>query len=494
MDEGPEAEAEEQGGGGFNPELIRSYVQFGRTALKAHRLMIGLVVFVGVALTTLVSMYIPRTYSCLVTLMAVENAVLDPNGGARPLAGAEGLIMRHENLEALIKATKLTDVYEARRPPLLRLKDSVMQSLRGKMDKKTLMGVLVGTLESRITVEVKDGILSIEVEWSDAETCAELAEAAKDEFLRLRHRAEISAFQEKMAILDSHASQLRKEIEDLAAQTRTLLEARAEEVQRSGIDTPNVRPRTLSTIAPSRKAPAADERIPEMRERLASLKQQLSAAEGARSSRIAGEQAKLDELKLRFTPSHPQVITQAERVAIASDVPSELALLRSDVADMEAQLRQREGLNQVAAGGGAVVGRANAAEAAAKTELLPADIVRLLEREDVDPALSAQMSGAVVRYSDLMDGVRASKIALDTAQAAFNHRYQVVIPVEVPAGPIKPKIGIIIAAGLFLSLLIGLALPIVIELRRGLLVERWQVASFQLEVLGDLRLPERNDP
>ena len=489
-----ENDGEEQGGGaGFNPEVLRSYLKFARAALKARRAISAILIVSVLALTGLTVKYFPKTYSCTTSLMAVENAVLDQNGGSRPLVAAQGLLLRHENLEQLIKDTNLVETYSKRRPPLLALKDKVSAALRGKMDRKTTTAVLVGTLETRLKVEVKDSVLEITADWNDPVTCAELATAIRDEFLKLRHTAEISAFQEKIEILDVHATELRTEIGALAEQMKSALAARAEEVVR---DNDKKAADDDKAPAPRRTASAAkpagpDEATVELKKRLAEAKQQLSVAEGIRSQRIAAEQAKVDDLKLRFTPSHPQVITQEERLAMASDVPSQLALLRSDVADLDAQVRQREGLAPAPKHSATAV--TPEARHAASTALLPADILRLLEREDVDPALGAQMSSAVMRYSSLMDGVRGSKLALDTAQAAFKHRYQVVIPAEEPRYPTKPKPAIIIGVGAFLALLLALIVPILLELRRGVIVERWQVDLLQLPVLGELKLPPKSN-
>jgi hypothetical protein len=118
--------------------------------------------------------------------------------------------------------------------------------------------------------------------------------------------------------------------------------------------------------------------------------------------------------------------------------------------------------------------------------------MKLLARDDSDPALTAQITGAIVRYGTLRDEVRAGKISLDTAQAAFNHRYKVVVPVEIPNKPIKPKPALLIGVGLFVSLLLALALPILQQLRAGTLVEYWQVHHLQLPVLGELKLPPRS--
>jgi len=497
MSDETEEVGEESSGPSFNPEILRSYLTFAKNAIRAHRVLIGIIVVVGVVLTGLVVKYIPRTYSCTTVLMTVENQVLDGASGGRPLVGAEGLMMRRENLEELIKETDLVHKYYPRRPPLLRAKDRAMQSLFGPLSDKVVTAILVGTLESRLMVAAKNDTLEIRVDWNDPATTAELARAAQDGFLKIRHRAEISAFQEKMGILDTHAAKMREEIDALAEQMKAALEAKAADLTKSNKPASGATKSAAAAtpvFAPRPRAAVTDEQLPELREKLAAQKAKLLAMENDRSQRISAERSKLDELKLHLTPNHPQVITQQERLQAAQDVSSDLALLRSEVADMEVQIRQRDAMAKTgplgptrSLGGGA------SAAAGASAEMLPADIIRLLESTDVDPALSAQMSGAVVRYASLRDEVRGAKLALDTAQAAFNHRYQVVIPVEEPTKPLKPALPVVAIAGLALSLLIAFALPVLLELKRGVLVERWQLEHLQFPVLADLRLPERTD-
>jgi hypothetical protein len=411
--------------------------------------------------------------------------VLDSDRGPKPLAGAKSLIMRHENLEALVRQTDLIKKFRERRPPLMALKDRAIELIAGRFDDKVMTAILVGTIESKITIETEDDNLSIAVEWSDGNTAAELAQAVQDGFLRIRHKAEISAFQEKMAILDNHAGKMRDEIEALAVQLNAAASAQAEQAAKN---VPAAAPRTATTVRTTKSAkPAVDGQLPELRERLVALKAKLSAAESERSGRMATEQGKLDELKLKLTPSHPQVITQEERLAMASQVSSELALLRSEAADLESQIRQRDAMvkSGQAVPSSVTVSTAGAADA----QPLSAGVAMVLSSDDGDPALRAQLSGAVVRYGSLRDDVRAAKLALDTAQAAFNHRYQVVIPVEVPGKPSKPNMVAVILAGLVLSLLVAFIIPIVIELRRGVLTEYWQVDAFKLPVLAELHLP-----
>lgn len=344
---------------------------------------------------------------------------------------------------------------------------------------------MVQTLEAKMKINVKESVLEITIEWSDPETTAALAEALKDEFLKLRHYAEVSAFQDKIGIFDTHSAQMREEIAALAEQMKSTLAARAADATGEPAK-PGAPRRTV--VRTTRPKVVVDEVAADNKKKLADARQRLAQEEGARAARMAAEQAKLDELKLKFTPSHPQVITQQERLANAADVPPSLAVLRSEVADLEGLAKQREGLAETSQSVTAVT---TEARAAASTVPLSTDVLKLLEREDVDPALGAQMSTAVLRYSSLMNDVRGAKLALDTAQAAFKHRYQIVLPVEIPEAPIRPKPWLIVLGGLVISLLLSLLVPIVLELRRGVLEDRWQIEKLQLPVLGELHLPAK---
>jgi uncharacterized protein involved in exopolysaccharide biosynthesis len=480
----------EGGGGGFRVELIQSYLAFAKRALRARWVLGAAALIVGVGLTFLAVKYLPRTYSCTTVMMAQGSSVLDGQNSGNPLAGAEDIIARHENLEWLIRDTGLVKTSAERRPPLLKLKDRIVAAIFGEMDDKTRAASLVGTLESKIYVETEKGDLSIKVTWSDPLTATELAEAARQSFLKARHQAEISAFEDKMSILDAHATKLRDDIGVLVqqlkeardAQTAKGAEARKANAAASGASTD-------ATPAPVRIAPrrssGSDPQIPVLKEKLTTLKAKLAARDADREQRIREEQAKYDDLKLRLTTSHPSVVLQKERVAIASQVPSEVMLLQAEIKNIEGEIAQRDAVARQNgdSGGGAGIRRAGG------TETLPAEVTEFLERDNMDPALSAQLSGAVMTYGSLRNDVFSTRVNLDTAQAAFQHRYQVIVPAQVPDKAEKPKIPVVVAGGLVVSLLLALLLPILAELRVDIIRDRWQAEHIQLPVLAELRLP-----
>ena len=486
----------EGGGGGFRPELIKSYLAFARRALRTGWRLTAIVLVVGVSLTVAAAKYLPRTYSCLTVMMVQGTGILDGRDGQYALAGAEDIIVRKENLEGLVRDIDLVHKAPQRRPPLLRLKDRIVASLFGEMDEKIRRQSLIGTLQTKIAVSTEKGDLGIKVEWSDPVTAMELAEAARLSFLKARHSAEISAFEDKMAILDGHAGSLREDIGAQVQQLKTLREEQRARQRQERSDARNAASPSASAsagiaAAPApvvlRRAPAEpDAQVPALKAKVAELKGKLAVFNADRERRIREEQSKYDDLKLRLTTSHPSVVIQRERIGIASQIPSDVTLMQAEIKDLEGEIGQREAMARQ--GGTDIVG-GGGSRRAASADPLAAEVTDMLERDNIDPASSAQLSGAVAQYGSIRTDLFATRVQLDTAQAAFNHRYQVIIPAEVPTKADKPKMAAVIGGGLVFSLLLALLLPIFKELRQGVIRDRWQVEHIQLPVLAELRLP-----
>lgn len=472
--------------GASQAELLREYLGFARSEIAARWRVSAAIVAIGITLTVAVAVYWPRTYVCSTVLMALGTTVLDTRDGTNALAGASDLIMRNENLEGLVRDVGLIEK-ASRRPPILRLKDRLIVSLFGEMNEKTKVAALLGTLEQKIDVSTEKGDLTIKVEWSDPFTASDIAGAARESFVKARHNAEMSAFDEKMSILEGHATKLRDEVGTLAEQLRAardkqLAEARDKRAQANKASAAPDAP----AVQVVRRTIEPDAQLPELRDKLSTLKAKLAVLEADRDRRLREEQAKFEEMKLRLTPSHPEVVTEGERVAMLSQVPSDVALMRAEMKDLEGLIQQREGFARQGSEFGV---RSAGASRNGTPDLLPPDITDLLERDNLDPALSAQLSGAVTKYGSLRGDILSTKIDLDTAEAAFGHRYQIIVPAEPPNKPSKPKVGAIVAGGLLFSLLIAVALPILAGLRSGIMTDRWQVQHLQLPVLAELRLP-----
>src|SRR5262245_28363759 len=97
-------------------DLLTSYLAFGGRALRKRRTLAA-VVFVAVAGITILAVSIwPKTFHCESRLMAQRNDVLVPHGGGDPLQGASDVILRHDNLEAIVKQLELVQSWDTHRP------------------------------------------------------------------------------------------------------------------------------------------------------------------------------------------------------------------------------------------------------------------------------------------------------------------------------------------------------------------------------------------
>ena len=488
-------------------ELLWSYLAFGARALKRRRLL-SLLVFLGVAAVTVAAVVLwPRTYHCEMKLTAQRNEVLAPRngGGTDALRGAAEAITRHENLQAIVKQTDLVRNWELRRPPILKLKDAVLGLFRGPTSEADKAAMLVATLETRLSITPADPALSIGVDWPDAQMAARLVETAEQNFLETRHVAEVSTVAEYISILEGHAAKLREEIDTLADQMTKMREERVNQAGANAqADAPPAGADTKGPAAPgarrtqTRTRLGGEEDLPRLKVMLETKQAAIRQFEDDRKRRVADLQAKLNEVKSRFTPAHPAVVDLEQQLATMSAETPQVTMLKAEVDQLEGEIKQRtnayiegaprpDGATMGAAGANPAAGPGGAPQAG----LLPTELMQLLHftPEGLDPAVGAQFRYAVSKYSTVRDQISTARIDLDTAQAAFKYRYKVVTPAEVPTKPIKPKVPVILGGGLFLALLLALLAPVALELRRGKIVEQWQVAQLDLPVLAELRFP-----
>lgn len=485
-------EEDETGGGqgGASVELLKSYLAFAARAVRARLLLSLGVVLVGLVLSGLAATYYPRSFLCTTVIMGQGNQVLEGWNASSPLfPGAAALITRNENLEAIIRETGLVKKFKERRPPILKLKDDLRAKISGPIPDEYQISALVGTLRSKIGVATDWNTLTINVEWTDGKTAAEIAAAARESFIKNRHSAEMAAFEDKASILEGHSAKLREEIESLAAQIKKRKEEKSEQRR---VTTSTTAPAAATTPAPvarveTRRSPVNNERLKLIQQELETKKRRLSEFEGERDRRVREERAKIADLKLKLTPSHPDVVTAEQRLGILAQVPSDVSLLKSEIESLKSEASQLEALERSGSGSSR-----SALGTTAQAEPLSSEIIGLLSEDEADPIFVAQLSGAVSKYGALRDGLRSGRIELDTAQAAFNQRYKIIVPAEVPARPSKPNVALIFGAGFAVSLLLGLLLPVLLELRTGIIVERWQVEHVQLPVLAELQLPSRS--
>ncbi len=501
-----EEEDGEETSGGVSRDVLKSYLAFGVRAVLRRPFLVG-GVFLGIIGVTvaLVTLW-PRTYYCESRLMAQTNEVfaLRGDGNNYPLRNAYDLVMRQDNLEAIVKQADLVHAWEAKRPFILKLKDAVMDKIRGPLSEKDRESALLFTLGDHLSVAATDSTLTFMVDWPDAETSARILEVAEENFLEARHVAEISTLAEYISILEGHATTLRGEVEDIAGQLKRMREAKiaaargkakipAESAPGAAVTTTTVR----RPSAPRPPSQADEDELATLKATLETKQRTIAELEDYRNRRLLDLQAKLVDLRAKYTPAHPAVVDAQQALLAVSQPSPQVTTLRADVKDLEAQIKSRSDstTGTPEAGGGtiAMTSPANSA-ASAGAGPLPEEIMNLMaeDADAPDPAVAAQLRYAVEKYTTLRGQISSARIDLDTAQAAFNHRYKIVVPPQVPLKAVKPKIRLLVGAGIFAAVFFSLLSAIAAELLRNKIVARWQVEQISLPVLGELRFPPRS--
>jgi uncharacterized protein involved in exopolysaccharide biosynthesis len=368
------------------------------------------------------------------------------------------------------------------------------------MSDSDMEAMLVPTLASRLSVSANESTMTIGVDWPDPGTAAKLVEASYQLFLQTRHGADVSTIAEYISILEGHAAELRQEIDTIADQVTKLTTG-----QKPGAAT--------ATPSADAKAPAAaprrvavrprlmpDEDLPRLKTNLELKQNELKTRLEDQRRRVIELQGQLTTAKARFTPAHPQVVDLERQLAAVSQDPPDITALKGTVEQLEAEIKER---TQAYERGATArndptgvytpppsTGTGGAAEPP-HAEPLPTDVMQLVQNsaDSIDPAIAAQFRYVVSKYTTVRDQISTARIDLDTAQAAFRHRYKVLSPAEVPNRPFKPKVPMMLAVGLLGGLLLALLVPIALELLKGKIVEKWQVAQLQLPVLAELRFP-----
>jgi uncharacterized protein involved in exopolysaccharide biosynthesis len=502
-------ETEREGGGApvNQLELVKSYLAFARRAIRSRRLM-AVLIFMGMSLLTVGALAVwPRTYKSELRLIVQRSQVLDPDEKSNPLESASDLITRHDNLVAIVEQLDLVSDWERFRPPLMAVKDRVMEKLRGKRDPKAVKDALVSMLETHLWATTDNNSLTIGAEWPHAETSKRIVDAARDTFLQARHNAEISVIEEKMSILDGHSTRLRAEIDGIAQELKRMKDEKvaaatkavkqvgeaAASTTASSASPTSMAIRQLSTRATTAAA-RAEEDLPGLKEDLETKKHKLSDLQARRNQSLADAKSHLVEIELRLTPEHPEVRAAEQRVALLSKETGEETSLKAEVAALEGRVKATSASARSERGGGFARAPSSGGSASnSAAEALPAEILKLLDdKGEIDPVIGAQLSTAMYKYSELRNEIRTARITLDEAQAAFTYRYKIAVPAVTPLKPSKPKVPAIAAGGILGGLLLALLIPILLELRSGIIVERWQVAAIPIPVLAELRLPPRD--
>jgi uncharacterized protein involved in exopolysaccharide biosynthesis len=461
-------------GGGLDPRIVLELFSFVARALRRH-VRVALALSLGLAGATFVFVrLLPKTYHVETTLLAQNNQVIAalgnpgravPYDNEGPTRAVAETVQRRDNLVAIIRQTGLVEHWRQTRHPLGRLKDRVTLWFHRPLTDDELVDVLVFVLETKLLAWSHEGKVTIACDWHDPATALRIVEAAQQNFLETRHVTDTSIIAESISILEGHLDTAREEV------TAALATARG---RRAGTPSAGA-PRPSSAAAPPASGGA---RVPgdagPKREELARLRTLLDTQRRAvrdledfRQKRLGELQGQLAEQKAVYADSHPLVVTLRQSIEALSQDSPQLAALRRELHDLEAQYLAKGG---------------SLAEATA--ELLPATRIAAPEtivlrdsgpRDPTEEYAQQRLGAAISRYNSLVARIEGARMELDAARAAFKYRYIVVQPPRPPKKAVGPKTGLLSALGTFAGLVLGLCAALLLELRHGRIVQAWQV-------------------
>jgi hypothetical protein len=188
--------------------------------------------------------------------------------------------------------------------------------------------------------------------------------------------------------------------------------------------------------------------------------------EQLRRRRLAELQAQYTEQKAVYAESHPILVNLRESIAALNQDSPQLAQLRRETHELEAEYLAKGG-------------RLNAPETEtppkAPTSPLPSVIFRETNRDPREEYARLELANATAQYNALRDRVYSARLELDTARASFKYRYLVVRPPLPPKVAVRPKVGMLAAGGVMAGLLSGVLAALGLEIRKGLIVQAWQL-------------------
>jgi uncharacterized protein involved in exopolysaccharide biosynthesis len=460
--------------GNFDWAIVGWYALLLVHAVRRHLLLLALL-WLGIVGASMVLMsLLPKTYEVQTTLQVLRPAGLSSssNDADTQTKQASQAVLRRDNLVALIQQTDFIKKWPLNRAPLLKVKDWLWGGLFKKPTAEEQLDGFVGLLEKQLWVTPGDGTVTIGIHLTDPQLALHLVETALQNFLEARHAAEISSIGEVISILETRTSSAHEMLDQSLRQLQDLRNARSAKLGRGA----------RRAMAPA-LATLPDPETEQLLVQVKSKRLAIADLEDFHRRRIAELQGRLEELKMKYSDTHPAVLDAQQVLEAARPESIQVVALRRELAPLEGELKQR-GFNPDAAL------RDSSNRDLALQQTLQADDPREDEDPDIDFAKS-QVRHALGHYNDMLDRTAAARLEQDRAGAAFKYRYVVLWPAQRPLGPYRPKPLEILAASLVAGLLFSVLGVTLVDVSSRKLVEPWQIEhTLGLPTLGTLDAAE----
>jgi uncharacterized protein involved in exopolysaccharide biosynthesis len=490
---GNQGASEDEEGGGIDWDKIAGYRRFVIGSLGRRKFIVFGVFVTVVALSYGIYWSLPRSYHVETQLLAQRNQVIPSMVVSQrsiqdlgpPTRAAAETVLRRDNLVALIQQADLVANWDRGRSGASRIRGWISAKLGKVPTEDEKMDVILGTLESKLTVKVVsdfsgEGTVNIALDWGDARMGYRIVTAAQQSFIEARHLSEISSISEALSILVSRATTMRKEIDSTVRAIEEKSPRKGETVRRRSEGGARL-PRSLTPVPGESSAAAAErEATLQLLSQWEGKKTAIKDLEDMRRRRLNELQTKLTELRATYAESHPNVVDTVQTIETLQAESPTMVALRKEEAAIHSQYLARtaksaepiEGLPQPIARDNSV--RVVATPSAADDR----------ETEFAKNQLRFQAEA----YDRVLERIEGAQMELEAARAAFKHRFVVVRPAQVPRGPEKPKPAKVLGGGVAAALVLAVLAAVVADLRSGRVYASWQLErALRLPVLAEIR-------
>ncbi len=429
--------------------------------------------------TALVALYWPRTYTADVRILAEQNLVLPalgnpnravPRDADKPTRNVADMILRRDNVIALIRQESLVERWDDSRPPVLRLKDKLLGVLAGRLSPDDKLRAIVAVVEKRLVVATDETSVTITVEWTDPQTAYALVKSVERSFLDARYDSNAAVIGEAIALLEQRAKAEAPNVDGALAEL-VKVENETKPTPAHGPKSHGRHADRATILAPRTRADgdAGD---------LADVRLKIRRIDEEQQRRIAEAVSQLIDAQSSLGPLHPTLVALEQKVRALEQPPRELVALRSE----------ERGLVSRLAGVGTRPRVADPNEEPREGQRLAAGQMGANPPEDGPTARArAKLLAATSKYNDVLGRIEAAQMERDVSRAAFKYKYSVIRPPEIPRSPKKPKVALMIVAGGLSGVILSFLLAGASVLSAGYFVEPWQVSRrLKLPLLGSL--------
>jgi uncharacterized protein involved in exopolysaccharide biosynthesis len=382
-----------------------------------------------------------------------------------PTRSAPELILRRENLIELIKDANLTESGSPE-APLEDLLDRMLHRLSRlqgpELAEDDPLEKYVRALDRKLKVSTVAGTINIQIDWPNPRQAFRLVEGSLQNFLEARHVQEVTTLDEAISLLQGRAAVARAELTKVV-----------EEARRSAMQDPGRVSRSPAAAAYAGLPAPPSAEAARLRSILAAKERAIADVEEFRRRRLADLQAQYDARRAIYSEKHPEIATLRQDIEALSRESPQIAGLREEE---RALRREYEALFT--------------REGAAPSPAAPSAAAPRLSLEGVSATVeqNERVREARFRYQQMIDRVSSAQVELDTARAAFKHRYTVIWPARMPTRPVSPSPRKVFGLGGIAALLLTFMASAAVDVRRGRVLERWQVErTLGLPIMADFK-------